>query len=151
MYIIVLYRPARQLVWAWLAADVCNSILTLLLIAELSNRQATEEQESALAEKEDKATAIRDKHTDKPSVSNTKQLSSNDVKESVDKLTRDIEYSYQQLIASLDEEKDDDPSVAQLKDSITNKYAEFGKLRERRAKEEALEKLWTESEATCIQ
>ena len=60
--------------------------------------------------------------------------------------SEDIEDSYKQLVANLDKQKEGDPTVAQLKDSITKKYAEFDKLKNRRAMEEVVEKQWTEGE-----
>lgn len=68
----------------------------------------------------------------------------------VNKLTRDIEQSYQQLVASLDQQKDGDPTVTALKDSITSKYAQFDRLRQRRAMEETVAKQWTEGGCTSL-
>ncbi len=89
-----------------------------------------------------KFTLQKDIQTD----SDSDKRSTRGMKESVDKLTRDIEDSYKQLVANLDKQKEGDPTVAQLKDSITKKYAEFDKLKNRRAMEEVVEKQWTEGE-----
>ena len=104
-----------------------------------TNTDNTEQNPPSLNKGEKVGEDIDSKVHTRPSSSDMKDLT-------VEKLTQEIEYAYKQLVASLDEQKDTDPTAARLKKSITSHYSDFDKLRKRKAMEEEVEKHLTEGE-----